>query len=50
MVWLHVEKYVKIAREIAARGKHVNLHKERHGILHVESHVTKGTVIRNYPV
>ncbi len=45
MVWLHVEKYVKIAREIGARGKHVNLHKERQGILHVESHVTKGTVI-----
>ncbi len=45
MVWLHVEKYVKIAREIAARGKQVNLHKERHGILRLESHVTKGTVI-----
>jgi hypothetical protein len=45
MFYLQVEKYVKIAREIAARGKHVNLHKERHGILHVERHVTKGTVI-----
>ncbi len=37
MVWLHVEKFVKIAREIAARGKHVHLNMERH--------VTKGTVI-----
>jgi hypothetical protein len=45
MLWLHAEKHAKIACEKAARGKHVNLHKERHGILHVESHVTKGTVI-----
>ncbi len=30
MVWLHVEKHVRIARAIAARGKQVNLHEERH--------------------